>query len=447
LTRFKKNLMAEKLSDRVVNRHRRCIDLRDQRGGLTASVLESLRTFLRSNDLYIHLCVSDNLLSNEALAELCALLKRHPYLASLEAQHCGLQDKDFCFYFGPALISMPQLTFVDLSRNSGLTDASAETVARILLETEVESIRLIGTSFTVAGGRVIAAAAANTTSLVHCELPYTVGNVVLDEVEVYTRRNRAHLDRLREASSQYARLQIRHYRLPSLPGLSRVEASQALIAGSAATLERDSSSSLALTPVASGSARAKSVSHTPLDAFGQTSEDRQWRACISKGRRRTLVQPEPVTTTTMAAAVTAAPMESSVTRELQTPFLSSTTSATTLSTPATASFAARKAPSSFPLTPPPSTTRRTQGTPNSLDTVTMWDWADPAMSNALRCLFVLDHQSQLLDQYRAAAAPPGVVVPESARRTRTRSKGRTQSSARRWSSGGGTTDSVSLPPL
>ena len=138
--------MSEKVFDQVVDKKRRRIDLRDQRGGLTASVIESLRTFLRYNEVYIHLNVSDNLLGSEALAELCALLKRHPHLTSVEAQHCGLQDKDFCFYFGPALISMPQLTFVDLSRNRELTDASAEVVARMFLETEVESVRLIGTS-------------------------------------------------------------------------------------------------------------------------------------------------------------------------------------------------------------------------------------------------------------------------------------------------------------
>lgn len=446
--------MSEKVFDQVVDKKRRRIDLRDQRGGLTASVIESLRTFLRYNEVYIHLNVSDNLLGSEALAELCALLKRHPHLTSVEAQHCGLQDKDFCFYFGPALISMPQLTFVDLSRNRELTDASAEVVARMFLETEVESVRLIGTSLTAAGGRVIAAAAANTTSLVNCELPFTVGSVVLDTVEAYTRRNRAHCQRLQEASSRYTRLQVSHCRLPSLPALKQLVASpQAVAAGSAASPERDSplSPSVAATPVANaaadGAARTNSVSSSLPPLLVQNSEDRQWRAYISKGRRQSLVYLEPLATTAAggdgAAATVAEPSSDAFSaRDRHTPLpMSSPSTTKTLSMPATAYAAKRMPPPSSSLT------QRAKAMPDSLGAVTMWDWADPATSNALRCLFVLDHQAQVLDHYRAAAAAPAVVVPESARRSRIGNRGRERSTMRRGGNGRRATNSGAFPPF
>ncbi|KPA83345.1 hypothetical protein ABB37_02998 [Leptomonas pyrrhocoris] len=441
--------MSVKLSDQVVDRSRRCIDLRDQRGGLTAPVIESLRNFLRHNDLYIHLCVSDNLLSNEALSELCGLLKRHPYLTSLEAQHCGLQDKDFCFYFGLALISMPRLTFVDLSRNSGLTDASAETVARILRETEVESIRLVGTSFSATGGRVIAAAAANTTSLMNCELPYTVGNVVLEAVAACTRRNREHRDRVNEASTQYARWQGRHCRLPSLPGLKRVETGHTGAAVPAGPLERSTTLSVASAPAAKSGAGIRGVPHPWQRTQGLTSEDRQWQACVTKGRRRSLLHSDSIIAASAAVTTSAPPsITGSSARDYPRSTPLSNASTTVLSAPVITSASRGVTPS--PLLPPPpphSFTQRVKPTPDSLDTVTMWDWADPAMSNALRCLFVLDHQAQVLDHYRAASEAPVVAGPEAARRAKTRSKGRERSSVHRGRSSGRTGDAAGLPPL
>lgn len=451
--------MSAKLSDQVVDKRRRCIDLRDQRGGLTAPVLESLRTFLRYNDLYIHLSVSDNLLNSEALAELCTLVKRHPYLASIEAQHCGLQDKDFCFYFGPALISMQRLTFLDLSRNSGLTDTCADTVARLLQETELESIRLVGTSLTAAGGRIIAAAAANTTALLHCELPYTVGSAVLDAVDAHTRRNRAHRERLNEASLRYARLQLGHCRPPSLPGLRRLAAPTApvgVVTSAALVVHKRDASTLSLaSPMRKDGTRSKSVvSPTAAMSPGGGAEDREWRACVSKGRRRSWVRPDPAVAAAAAEAAAHSPADGLLLKDGSNPTYSSTSS-TIRSSPGVVSGSRRSMASPFPPTPLPSVTRRAKATPDTLDSVTMWDWADPAMSTTLRCLFVLDHQAQALDHTRAApstsagstAAGTNNTTVESARRSRGRSSGRDRVSARYGSSEGRSADAVGLPPL
>ncbi|KAK7195431.1 hypothetical protein NESM_000470300 [Novymonas esmeraldas] len=380
----------------VLDADRRCVDLSDQRGGLSASVLESLRTFLRYNDRYIHLRVSDNLLGSEAMAELCALIKRHPHLATLEAQHCGLLDKDFRYYVGPAITTMPRITYVDLSRNCGLTDASADTVARILLETEVETMRLGGTSLTEAGGRVIAAAVVNTTALVSCELPFTVGTAVLEEVEECTRRNRAHRAVLNSATAHYTRLRVSRSRLPSLPALKPVEAPVALLT--------DQLSPLDVAPRPSPATPALDVGPN----VGESDMDRQWRACIHKGRKRALTQTEstpPPPSSVSATSAPSAPPSSSTSHMGSSSRRALRTSSTVL--PA--------APSPTP-SPLPSLTRRAKATPNSLEEVTMWDWADPAMSTTLHCLYLLDHQAQVLAQHRTATA--ATAVPEVPRRSR-----------------------------
>ncbi|TPP45821.1 Variant SH3 domain family protein [Leishmania donovani] len=306
----------------VLDPNRRCVDLSDQRGGLTAGVLESLRTFLRYNDRYVHLCVSDNVLGSAAIAGLCALIKRHPHLIALEAQHCGLLDKDFRFYVGPAILTMRHLTFVDLSRNCGLTDVSAETLARILVETDVETVRLFGTSLTECGGRVIATAAANTTTLVSCELPFTVGSAVLEDIEVCTRRNRAHRAILNNASAHYTRLQVRRSRLPCPPALKHMEANPMVAIDELLSLESKPG---------------------------------------APPRSPTLLPPS------LSSSVPSAQVPSSF---------------------AAASVANTKVAST-------AVTRRGKVTPDSLDEVTMWDWADPAMSTTLHCLYLLDRQAQL----------------------------------------------------
>nr|CAJ2477829.1 unnamed protein product [Leishmania braziliensis] len=103
---------------------------------------------------------------------------------------------------------MTHLTFLDLSRDSGLTDASAERVTCILVNTEVETVRLVRTSLSESGGQVIAAVAANTTTHVSCELPFTVGSTVLEDIKTSTRRNRAHRFILGNATTHYTGLSL-----------------------------------------------------------------------------------------------------------------------------------------------------------------------------------------------------------------------------------------------
>ncbi|CAG9578505.1 conserved hypothetical protein [Leishmania major strain Friedlin] len=357
------------LSRRVLDPNRRRVDLSDQRGGLTAGVLESLRTFLRYNDRYVHLCVSDNVLGSAAIAGLCALIKQHPHLTALEAQHCGLLDKDFRFYVGPAILTMTHLTFVDLSRNCGLTDVSAETLARILVETDVETVRLFGTSLTERGGRVIATAAANTTTLVSCELPFTVGSAVLEDIEVCTRRNRAHRAILQNASVHYTRLQVRRSRWPCSPALKHMEANPVVAIDELPSLESKPGAS----------PRSPAIDVAPKVCYTET--DRQWRACIHKGRKNALMHTETL---------------------LPPSLLSSVPSAQVPSSSAAASVATTKVAST-------ALTRRGKATPDSLDEVTMWDWADPAMSTTLHCLYLLDRQAQLAPNRAASAvAAPNI---------------------------------------
>ncbi|CAM40415.1 conserved hypothetical protein [Leishmania braziliensis MHOM/BR/75/M2904] len=103
---------------------------------------------------------------------------------------------------------MTHLTFLDLSRDSGLTDASAERVTCILVNTEVETVRLVRTSLSESGGQVITAVAANTTTHVSCELPFTVGSTVLEDIKTSTRRNRAHRFILGNATTHYTGLSL-----------------------------------------------------------------------------------------------------------------------------------------------------------------------------------------------------------------------------------------------
>lgn len=367
------------LVQNVLDPDRRCVNLRDQRGGLTAAVLESLRAFLRYNDRYIHLCVSDNLLGSEAMAELCALVKKHPHLVSLEAQHCGLLDKDFRYYVGPAITTMSRLTFLDLSRNCGLTDISAEAVGRIIVDTEVETIRLVGTSFTEVGGRIIAAAAQNTTSLMSCELPFTVGTAVLADIDERTRRNRAHRAMLCNANAQYARLRVSQQNLPTLPALHA--------AGAMAFINAEDSTM-------SGGKRRLSPLLEVGPNVSETDADRQWRACINKGRKQALPQAEQL-------------MPSSPSRKAS----DASTGSSTMRTLTTANVTGTQLPLAQ---------RRWKATPHTLNDVTMWDWTDPAMSTALHCLYVLDHQSQLLAHHRTdvAAAAASAAAPKANRRSR-----------------------------
>ncbi|KAG5496721.1 hypothetical protein JIQ42_03553 [Leishmania sp. Namibia] len=372
------------LSRPVLDPQRRRVDLSDQRGGLTARVLESLRTFLRHSDRYIHLCVSDNMLGSEAMAKLCALVKRHPHLTALEAQHCGLEDKDFRFYIGLAIGTMTHLTFLDLSRNPGLTDASAEVLAHILVDTDVETVLLIGTSLSVIGGRVIAAAATNTTSLIRCELPFTVGNAVLEDIEAFTCRNRSHRITLNNAMAQYTRLRVSENRLPAIPALQFMEAK-----------------TVPLEQLRSPESMTRTSPQTPAIDFnsnvGDREADRQWRACIYRGRKHALKQAGVISTQPWPPASVLPAQEGSSA-------VSNTVDTVKISSPA-ATHAT------------PSATRRGRVAPDLLDGVTMWDFADPTMSTTLHCLYLLDYQAQLLAQYQSA---PVVAAPKTHRHSRAR---------------------------
>ncbi|KAG5472489.1 hypothetical protein LSCM1_03888 [Leishmania martiniquensis] len=367
------------LSRPVLDPQRRRVDLSDQRGGLTARVLESLRTFLRYNDRYVQLCVSDNILGSEAMAKLCTLIKRHPHLTALEAQHCDLQDKDFRFYVAPSIATMPHLTLLDLSRNPGLTDTSAEALARIFFDTDVETVRLVGTSLTAMGGRVIASAATNSTSLICCELPFTVGSTVLEDIEASMCRNRLHRATLRNAMAQYTRLRVSEGRLPAVPALKLAEANTM-----APMKQLHSPESMLRTP----------LQPLAIDSGPHASDreaDRQLRACIYRGRKHALKQ---------AGAVLTQPSSSTSVVPAQEGSSSVFGTATT----AAASFTAAAARSAL------SATQGGKFTPDLLDKATMWDWADPAISTTLHSLSLLDHQAQLLSLYRAASVVPAFKV-------------------------------------
>ncbi|KAG5498770.1 hypothetical protein JKF63_03058 [Porcisia hertigi] len=357
------------LSRQVLDRHRRCVNLRDQRGGLTTTVLRSLRNFLLHNNQYIHLYVSDNPLEGETIAELCALIRDHSYLTTLEVQCCGLSDKYFRFYFGPAIATMARLTSLDLSRNLGLTDSSAEMVARILIETEVETVRLLGTSFTEKGGRVIAKAAVNSPTLLFCELPFTVGKSVLEDIETFTSRNRAYRAMLDNAMKQYRCLQVRRTQLPLLPSLKHPEG---------VTVDKtDAPPPLKPLPLTSLPSLAPGVAHS----VAENKADRQLRAFFSQGRRCAVNEGESVRQAQFLT--TEAPSES------------------------------HSAPLSL-SSPLPSLMRGDQATKGAPDEVTLWDLVDPVISSTLNCLDLLYRQAQF-PKHRSNA---GMTVRDVHQRTR-----------------------------
>ncbi|GET90877.1 hypothetical protein, conserved [Leishmania tarentolae] len=358
------------LLTQVLDPNRRCVDLSNQGGGLTAGVLESLQIFLRHNDHYVHLCISDNLLSSEAITVLCSIIRQHLYLTILEAQHCGLLDKDFRFYIGPAIMTMSQLTCVDLSRNWGLTDASAETLARILLETNVETLRLFGTSLTESGGRVIATAASNTTTLVTCALPFTVGTAVLEDIEMYTHRNRAHRARVNDASEEYKRLEVRPSRLPCPKSLNYTKANAVAFADDLPAVESKSR----VSPLPSAIHFGPKV--------GYTEADQQWRARIHNGRKNALIQTETRLKQSESSSV---------------PSLQACPSAVATASPKKVAWTESTQPTSLQTATP-----RDEATHNSFGEVTMWDWVDPVMRTTFHCLYLLDSQDQLAHNRVAA---------------------------------------------
>lgn len=193
---------------KVVNPAEHCINLSGQGGALTAGVLESVRQFTKFNNLYSHLVLSHNTIRGGEVGMLCVLLKDHPFFKSVDLSYCDIDENAFCFYLGPTLTTMPVLTHLNLSGNLSLADKSGPVLAEVIRSTNLEALYLNDTSLSQAGGTAIVGAMDDTTSLVTCELPFTVGFKALDAVHVFTQRNKGYHRMLLNATKFYSTLRL-----------------------------------------------------------------------------------------------------------------------------------------------------------------------------------------------------------------------------------------------
>lgn len=173
----------------VIDRAACCINLNDQGGALTSSVLGSCRKALYHNDYYTSLVISNNKLDDECIAVLCALLKEKNALHTLDFQNCSLDDKFVSFYLVSALLVQKRIRRLNFSRNPCITEASTAALVELIQESGLLELRLMGTNLGQAGGKKILKAIENSTEIEICELPFNVGFDVLDRIAVILQRN------------------------------------------------------------------------------------------------------------------------------------------------------------------------------------------------------------------------------------------------------------------
>lgn len=185
----------------IVDRPGRRINLSNQGNTLDSTVLEALRGALQFNSFFIRLSFSHSRLNEDCITMLCALLKDPNYIVELEMDSCQLRDREFNLHLASAILGKKQLVCLDLSRNGLLSDASVGALSEMIAQLPLRELRLAGVSLTKKGGEELVKAMQSNSTLEVCDLPYTVGYGVLDEVALLLARNISNRHR-REAQAE-----------------------------------------------------------------------------------------------------------------------------------------------------------------------------------------------------------------------------------------------------
>lgn len=176
--------------DTVVSTKARRIDLSRQEGAVTLSVLEQLQGALHRNEMFHQLDLSYNFFNDDCVATISALMKDVNFVVRYDLTSCSLTDKQVSLHLVPALLLKKRVTHLCLDKNAALTDECAEALCRLITETNLTDLSMIGADLTPEGGSTFLQAVVRSSIMVTCKMPFSIGYKLLDAIEMHLDRNR-----------------------------------------------------------------------------------------------------------------------------------------------------------------------------------------------------------------------------------------------------------------
>lgn len=181
--------------DTAVKLRERTIDISNQNGAVSPIVLEKARFALHRNELFHCLSVANNVLNDDCIATLSALIKDRNYVTRYDLTNCHINDKQLTLHLIPALLLKKRVSRLVLDKND-LTDECIDSIYNLIIETNLSEISMIGVNLTAAAGEKLVEAVERSPIVTVCQLPYSVGFKILDKIAALIKRNKSKFSRL-----------------------------------------------------------------------------------------------------------------------------------------------------------------------------------------------------------------------------------------------------------
>lgn len=185
------------LIDAAVKLPERTIDISNQGGAVNPIVLEKARFALHRNELFHCLSLANNVLNDDCISTLSALIKDRNYVTKYDLTNCRINDKQLTLHLIPALLLKKRVSRLVLDKND-LTDECIDSICNLIIETNLAELSLVGIHLTAVAGEKLLEAVERSPIVTVCQLPYSVGFKILDKIAALLKRNKTKFSQLND---------------------------------------------------------------------------------------------------------------------------------------------------------------------------------------------------------------------------------------------------------
>lgn len=179
---------SEELVNTILNIKEKTVDLSNQDGAVDCGVLQKARMALLATDCFRTFLFANNPLKDDIIPSLAAMIKDQNLVVKYDLSNCGITDQHLTLHLIPALLVKRCVSTLILDKNP-LSDACVDAICRLLTETKLSSLSLVGINLSPDAGKRIATAVENADDVMTCKLPYSVGYIVLNKISTLIKRN------------------------------------------------------------------------------------------------------------------------------------------------------------------------------------------------------------------------------------------------------------------
>lgn len=178
------------LPESILRLKERTLDLSNQEGAITATVLDRACDALYVNENFRIIDLSNNPLGDDCVATLSALIKDRNFVTTYNLTNCGIRDRQLILHLIPALLLKNCITCLILDKNKHLTEECVDSLVSLIMRTPLAELSLAEIHFSRAAGERIRNAVERSRTLITCRMSFSIGYQLLNSIEVLLERNR-----------------------------------------------------------------------------------------------------------------------------------------------------------------------------------------------------------------------------------------------------------------